>query len=219
LTTRMEENTLLDYSAMVKGRGILNAKKGVTKTKDCHVPSLTKVLNNTSKIVITCLSTLLIACEPLIFGGISGRGGSTSVAVAQCASGPADLSGACRNMAALTPGALEPIEPGTSAVALYVASTAQPVQTGSILNIAWSPYPGSATGYYVYYGPTSDTATNLASDLPIGVSNLNTSAPSVSYQPALDLGLNTGDSVCFRILAYDTARVPYTWSEVQCTVV
>jgi hypothetical protein len=35
----------------------------------------------------------------------------------------------------------------------------------------------------------------------------------------LQLGLNTGDTVCFRIQAYDTAGVPYDWAEVQCTAV
>jgi hypothetical protein len=87
------------------------------------------------------------------------------------------------------------------------------------LNINWSPYPESVSGYLVYYGSTPETATTLASDLPIDGANLNASAPSVSYQPTLDLGLSTGNTVCFRILAYDAGRVPYSWSEVQCTVV
>jgi hypothetical protein len=181
------------------------------------VSSLTKVLDHTSKIAITCISALLIACEPLIFGGISGLGGSSSFAVSQCASGPADLSGQCRSTTP-TPGALEAIGPAISAVALNLATSTQSVQTGSTLNISWLPYPGTASGYFIYYGPTSDTATTLASDLSYNTSNFDAS-PSVSYQPLLDLGLSMGDTVCFRILAYDTARVPYEWSEVQCRVV
>ena len=181
--------------------------------------SLTKVLDYTSKIVVTCISALLIACEPLIFGGISGLGGSSSVTFAQCSSGgPADLSGACRSSSP-TPGALEAIGPAISAVALNLATSTQSVQTGSTLNISWLPYPGTASGYFIYYGPTSDTASTLASDLSYNTSNFDASAPSVSYQPLLDLGLSMGDTVCFRILAYDTARVPYEWSEVQCRVV
>jgi hypothetical protein len=182
------------------------------------VSSLTKVLDLTSKIAVTCISALLIACEPLIFGGISGLGGSSSFAVSQCASGPADLSGQCRS-ATPTPGALEAIGPAISAAGLNVMASAQTEITGSALNISWSPYPGTAAGYYVYYGPTTDTATTLASDLAIGTANFDTSAPSVSYQPALDLGLNSGTTVCFRIYAYDTARVQYEWSEVQCRIV
>lgn len=209
-------------------------------TETDHPPRLKSLsLNNSRKKSYSSISTalrytcnfaiagvcaiFLTACNPLAKLGGSSDGSSSVSSFAQCANGPADLSGQCRNTSALTPGALEAI--GTQealAIALNTFATAQQVSAGSTpntLNIAWSPYPGSVSGYYVYYGSASDTTTNLASDLPIGVSNLNTSAPSVSYQPALDLGLNTGDSVCFRILAYDTARVPYTWSEVQCTVV
>ena len=134
-------------------------------------------------------------------------------------SGPSDLAGQCR-IVTPTPGALEVVGAQVaSATAVNTVATAQQVSTGSTLNIAWSPYPGSASGYFVYYGPTSDTANTLASDLPIDGTNLNASAPTVSYQPTLDLGLSTGNTVCFRILAYDTGRVPYSWSEVQCTVV
>jgi hypothetical protein len=186
------------------------------------VSSLTKVSVFTIKIAIACLSSLLIACEPLLFGGVAGLAGSSSSGF-QCASGPADLSGVCRNTSSLSPGALEAV--GTevaSAATLNTFASAQQLSTESTpntLNIAWSPYPGSATGYYVYYGPTSDSANTLASDLPIDGLSLNASAPTVSYQPTSDLNLGAGDTVCFRILAYDSSRVPYTWSEVQCTVV
>ena len=185
--------------------------------------SLIKVLNSTSKIVITCLCSSLIACEPLLFGGVSGLAGSSSGGVTQCASGPADLSGVCRNTSSLTPGALEAV--GTeiaSSAALNTLAATQQVSAGSspnILNIAWSPYPGAAAGYYVYFGPTTDTATTFASDLAIDTANFDASTPSISYQPEIDLGVNNGATVCFRILAYDTARVPYEWSEVQCRVV
>jgi hypothetical protein len=86
------------------------------------------------------------------------------------------------------------------------------------LNINWSPYSESVSGYLVYYGSTPETTTTLASDLQSDTSNFDPSAPSISYQP-LQLGLNTGDTVCFRIQAYDTAGVPYDWAEVQCTAV
>ncbi len=118
-------------------------------------------------------------------------------------------------------GALEVYESQVASAAgvdTAASITTQDFGASSLL-ISWQPYQGTTSGYLVYYGPTSETATNLASDLPIGASNLEPSAPSVSYQPALELGLNTGDSVCFRILAYDAARVPYDWSEIQCTVV
>ena len=116
-------------------------------------------------------------------------------------------------------GALEAVGQETTAVVLNVATTAQSVQSNSTLNIAWSPYPGIATGYFVYYGPTVDTATTFASDLQIGLENFNPSAPSITYDAMQDFGLSAGNTVCFRILAYDPAHVPYDWSEAQCTVV
>ena len=180
--------------------------------------SLTKVSVFTSKIAITCLSSLLIACEPLLFGGVAGFAGSSSSGVTQCESGPADLSGVCRNNIP-TIGALEAVEQTTTVAALNVNSAVLPAHTGSLLNIAWSPYPGIAAGYLVYFGSTVNTATTLASDLQIGMSNIDPSAPSISYEAMQDLGLSTGSTVCFRILAYDPAHVPYDWSEEQCSVV
>ena len=198
------------------------------------MPSINTALRYTCTIVMAGLCSLLLACKPPdplsgqlnnafgVSSGGSSSGGSAPPAAAtvQCSSGPADLSGQCRNTSALTPGALEAIGPqGDSVATLNNSATAQLATTSSILNIAWSPYPGNAWGYYVYYGPTPDTATTLASDLPIGTGNFNASAPSVSYQPTSDLSLNTGDSVCFRIQAYDAGGKPFSWSEVQCTVV
>jgi len=186
--------------------------------------SISTALRYTSNFAIAGLCAIfLTACNPLTKLGGSSGGSSSVESFAQCANGPADLSGQCRNTSALTPGALEAI--GTQealAIALNTFATAQQVSAGSTpntLNIAWSPYPGTAAGYFVYYGPTTDTANTLASDLAIGTANFDSSAPSISYQPTLDLGMNTGATVCFRIYAYDTARVPYEWHEVQCRVV
>lgn len=170
-----------------------------------------------SKLVISCLCLSLIACEPVLFGGVASLGDSSSSGVTQCESGPADLSGVCRSSTP-TMGALEANEAGTTTAVSNETAT-QLVQSGSTLNIAWSPYPGIAAGYFVYYGPTVDTAITLASDLQIGIANFNPSAPSISYETMLDLGLNIGNAVCFRILAYDSSLVPYDWSEVQCTIV
>jgi len=110
-----------------------------------------------------------------------------------------DLSGQCR-ASPPTMGAIEAIDPNTL-----------------LIRVTWPPYPGTASGYIIYYGPTSTTATNLASDVPIGTANFNPAAPSVSYQ-AQDLGLSPGNAVCFQIFAYDTVHALYNWSEIQCTV-
>jgi uncharacterized repeat protein (TIGR02543 family) len=110
-----------------------------------------------------------------------------------------DLSSQCR-ASDPTPGAFEAIDPSTLPI-----------------RVTWSPYLGTVSGYIIYYGSTSTTATNLASDVPIGTANFDPATPAVSYQ-AQDLGLSPGSAVCFQIFAYDTAHALYNWSEVQCTV-
>lgn len=193
--------------------------------------STRKAPRYTSKIALVSLCSLLLGgCLPDLGGGssgdssLSGTGTFPGGTFIQCSSGPADLSGACRNTAALTPGALEAFgsqgDPANVSLSGFVA--VQQTSDGSIadtLNINWSPYPESVSGYLVYYGSTPETATTLASDVPSDASNFDASTPSINYQPLQDLGLNTGETVCFRIQAYDTAHVPYDWAEVRCTTV
>lgn len=186
----------------------------------------------TSKIAIAGLCSLLLGgCLPGLGGGSSGDSSLSSgtgtfpgSTINQCSTGPADLAGVCRNTAALTPGALEAVgsQVASTDTSLTAFTAVHQTSDGSMVNtldINWSPYPESVSGYLVYYGSTPETTTTLASDLPSDTSSFDASAPSVSYQPTLDLGLDTGSTVCFRILAYDTAHVPYNWSEVLCTAV
>ena len=83
------------------------------------------------------------------------------------------------------------------------------------LEVSWPPNPESISGHLVYYGPTEDTATTVASDLPVTSSNFNPQAPSVKYNAALDLGLNSGSNVCFRIRAYNNSGLS-EWSKTAC---
>ena len=71
----------------------------------------------------------------------------------------------------------------------------------------------------VYFGRTADTANVFASDLPTNSGLLDPSAPAVTYDSARDLGLYAGDSVCFRIYAYDLARALSDQSNLVCTAV
>ena len=69
---------------------------------------------------------------------------------------------------------------------------------------AWQPHPDSTvTGYMIYYGPSVAAATTVASNQPIDSPGFNPQAPSVSFNPATDLGLQAGDTVCFRLKAYN----------------
>lgn len=152
-------------------------------------------------------------------GGDSGDGsGNDSVVPPQaCGTGLAaqDIAGQCRASPQPTMGALE--VPGTTTATAY--STALQVASLSTLVVTWQPYPGDAAGYIIYYGPSAENTATLASDLPADSSAYNPSAPSVTYHPGQDLGLYSGDHVCFRIFAYDVAHTLSEWSELVCTVV
>ena len=137
----------------------------LNNSREKSYSSINTALRYTSDIAIAGLCTiLLIACGPL-----TQQGGSSSVdTFTQCSNGlPADLSGVCRNSTP-TMGALEDVGPQVaSAAAINITTTPLQDPGASVLNnISWSSYQGTASGYFVYYGPTSDTTT-LASDLPM----------------------------------------------------
>lgn len=72
------------------------------------------------------------------------------------------------------------------------------------LYLGWKANPDpSTTGYLVLYGPTTDTATTVIADVPIVTAGFDPQAPSVSYRAWGDLGLHPGDTVCFRLRAYN----------------
>ena len=130
------------------------------------------------------------------------------VPTAQCGDGLAaqDLAGQCR-AATPTMGALEASD-GTSVVAMAsVASLAVPQTVSRSLQVNWQPFGNDTAGYMVYFGNTADTANVLVSDLTTNSGLLDPSAPTVTYDSVRDLGLYAGDTVCFRIDAYDLARV------------
>ncbi len=90
--------------------------------------------------------------------------------------------------------------------------------TDTTLEISWLPNPDNISGYMVYYGPTEDTATTVASNLPIESGSFNPASPSMEYNAGLDLGLDHGASVCFRIRAYNDVGLS-NWSGSACGIV
>jgi len=72
------------------------------------------------------------------------------------------------------------------------------------IHVAWQPHPDpSVTGYVIYYGPNIAEANTVASNQPIDSLGFNPQAPSVSFEPVANLGLQPGDTVCFRLKAYN----------------
>jgi hypothetical protein len=84
------------------------------------------------------------------------------------------------------------------------------------LTLKWNPSSGDVLGYLVYYGPTSGTVTKQLSDLHIGSKEVNNKAPSVTYDVKQSLGMASGESVCFRVKAYNQ-KGNSDFSKAACT--
>ena len=139
--------------------------------------------------------------------------------VIECGSGLAaqDLAGQCR-ASPPTPGALEAVAE-TSAAGITVASLTVSQTAARVLQVGWQPFGDNASGYLVYYGTTADTANALVSDLPTNSGLINPAAPSVTYDSVRDLGLYVGDTVCFRIHAYNSARTVIAEAFLGCSAI
>lgn len=70
------------------------------------------------------------------------------------------------------------------------------------LTLSWNVNPDQIDGYYIFYGPTGNTAVTQITNTA-DLTNFDISAPTVSYDAALDLGVQSGQQVCFRIKAYN----------------
>ncbi|MCR4301748.1 MAG: hypothetical protein NUV51_09065 [Sulfuricaulis sp.] len=114
------------------------------------------------------------------------------------------MSGQCRATPP-TMGALEAID-DTGVVGASVVSLAIVQSASRSLQVSWQPYGNNTAGYLVYYGTTANAVNVLVSDLSLNSGLFNPSAPSVTYDSVRDLGLYAGDTVCFSIYAYDSAR-------------
>jgi hypothetical protein len=158
------------------------------------------------------------ACGSGSFGSGSGTSSSTvSPTPAQCGDGLAsqDLAGRCR-AAPTAMGALE-AEDGVIATAALSAAGVQSASRQVL--VTWQPYSTDVSGYVVYYGTTPDNTSIYASDLSVASGAVNPLAPSVTYDATRDLSLSAGQSVCFRVYAYDGAHTLSDRSELTCTVV
>ncbi len=104
-------------------------------------------------------------------------------------------------------------------VTVEATTTTPPPSNGDlVLTLTWSHSNADAlNGYKVFAGATATGAMDEVAD--IAVTELtDPSAPSVDFLSNTDLGLNRGDSVCFRAKAYDSSNIS-TFSEAVCTVI
>jgi hypothetical protein len=84
------------------------------------------------------------------------------------------------------------------------------------LTLSWKPSTGSIQGYKVFYGTTASSATAELSDIPNTLStSFNPATPAIKYDSWYTLRLLSGDSICFKIRAYNADGLS-NWSLPIC---
>jgi len=73
------------------------------------------------------------------------------------------------------------------------------------LNVSWDANPGdeNVTSYSVYYGNSGGAANTFYQKLTASDSNFDLNAPAIVLNAGDDLGLRTGDTICFKVSAYN----------------
>ncbi len=71
------------------------------------------------------------------------------------------------------------------------------------LLLSWLPNPDEIFGYIIYYGPAADATVAVASVLSVTDDDFDPQTPWVRYNARLDLNLDEGSNVCFRLRAYN----------------
>lgn len=79
-------------------------------------------------------------------------------------------------------------------------------QVAASLTLSWDGQGNEVEGYRVYHGATADT---------VNASVANIVTNFVTFDPAQDLGLKTGDYACFRVTAYSGSHES-SFSEAAC---
>jgi hypothetical protein len=139
--------------------------------------------------------------------------------VVQCGSGMAarDLSGQCR-ASPPTMGALEAID-GTNVAMASVVSLTVARSASQLVQVSWQPFGNHTAGYMIYYGTSANTVNVLVSDLSLNSGLISPSSPSVTFDSVRNLGLYAGDTVCFRIDAYNSARTVVDQASLGCRAI
>lgn len=81
------------------------------------------------------------------------------------------------------------------------ASSVGSGSSGSV-KFSWEPNPGTVTGYVLYFGNSSGSVNTFVKNISVLDSSFNATAPSMSVA-ASELGINAGDTVCFKVKAYN----------------
>lgn len=85
--------------------------------------------------------------------------------------------------------------------------------TARAVTLKWAANPGQVSGYEVYYRKASQM--RRMRQLPVSY-NMNLATPSAHYNVLRDLGAVPGQTVCFRVKAYNNVAKS-AFSPAICT--
>ena len=74
--------------------------------------------------------------------------------------------------------------------------------SGATVKFDWEPNSGTVNGYVIYFGFSSGSANTFVKNISTADASFNPVAPSVSLS---NLGVSSGDTVCFKLKAYNDA--------------
>jgi hypothetical protein len=104
----------------------------------------------------------------------------------------------------------EPVEPVASDDAADAGDTE--------LTLTWQATSETLEGYLIYYGASPETVTQQISDIKAFSGSFDFAAPSLQYASWSDLGLQPGNTVCFKIRAYNADGMS-DWSQAVCSMI
>jgi hypothetical protein len=97
-------------------------------------------------------------------------------------------------------------------------STSSDLLGDTALTLTWQADNETLEGYQIYYGSSPETATREISDIKAFSGSFDFSAPLIQYASWSDLGLQPGNTVCFKVRAYNADGVS-DWSAAVCGVI
>ncbi|MGF1615666.1 MAG: Ig-like domain-containing protein, partial [Gammaproteobacteria bacterium] len=101
---------------------------------------------------------------------------------------------------------------------LVITVTCHDCSSDTILHLAWDPNPPAekVQGYRVYFGSTASEAKKEVANLSVAKASFDASAPSVKFNAWDDIRAKAGQTVCFRVTAYNAVGMS-DFSEAACT--
>lgn len=96
-----------------------------------------------------------------------------------------------------------PSTPAANSGAASQPTSGSTAPTPTTVVVSWNPDAGAVQGYDLYYGSTADTTNTKFATYAVGSGQLDATAPSVQLDAVNQLGLRSGEQICFSVRAYN----------------